>query len=214
MSPPAGAVVSLRRRLGMRRLIDCRGLACPQPVIQTKKAMSEEEQITTIVDNDAAVTNVSRMAGKEGFAVDVEEREDGIYLDLTRIGAAPQTESTSYALAEGSTGPLVVLIPSDGMGRGDEELGSILIRSFLHTLNEVEPVPDTIVFLNAGVKLTVEGSLVLEDLQTLEGKGVEILACGTCLGHFALKDKIAVGQVSNMYSIAETLLGAGKVVAL
>jgi len=183
-------------------------------VIQTKKAMSESEQITTIVDNDAAKTNVSRMAEKEGFAVDVEEKEDGIYLHLTRIGSVPQTESTSSAPAEGSAGPLVVLIPSDGMGRGDEELGSILIRSFLHTLNEVEPVPDTIVFLNAGVKLTVEGSLVLEDLQALEGKGVEILACGTCLGHFALKDRISVGQVSNMYSIAETLLGAGRVVAL
>jgi len=198
----------------MSRLIDCRGLACPQPVIQTKKAMSESEQITTIVDNDAAKTNVSRMAGKEGFAVDVEEKEDGIYLHLTRIGTVPQTETTSYAPAEGSAGPLVVLIPSDGMGRGDEELGSILLRSFLHTLNEVEPLPCTIIFLNAGVKLAVEGSLALEDLQALEGKGVEILACGTCLGHFALKDKIAVGQVSNMYSIAETLLGAGRVVAL
>ena len=198
----------------MSRLIDCRGLACPQPVIQTKKAMSESEQITTIVDHDAAVTNVSRMAGKEGFAVDVEEKEDGIYLHLTRIGTEPQSETPSYAPAEGSAGPLVVLIPSDGMGRGDEELGSILIRSFLHTLNEVEPLPDTIIFLNAGVKLAVEGSLALEDLQALEGKGVEILACGTCLGHFDLKDRISVGQVSNMYSIAETLLAAGRVVAL
>ena len=198
----------------MSRLIDCRGLACPQPVILTKKAMSESERITTIVDNDAAKTNVSRMAGKEGFAVDVEEKEDGIYLHLTRIGTVPQSETTSSAPAEGSVGPLVVLIPSDGMGRGDEELGAILIRSFLHTLNEVEPVPDAIVFLNAGVKLAVEGSLVLEDLQTLERKGVEILACGTCLGHFDLKDRISVGQVSNMYSIAETLLAAGSVVSL
>ena len=75
-------------------------------------------------------------------------------------------------------------------------------------------MPDAIILLNAGVKLTVEGSPVLEDLVALEGKGVELLACGTCLGHFGLKDKIVVGQVSNMYSIAETLLGAGKVVAL
>lgn len=115
---------------------------------------------------------------------------------------------------ESPVGPTVVLIPCDSMGRGDDELGSILIRSFLHTLNEVEPLPDTMIFLNAGVKLTVEGSPAVEDLQALEGRGVNILACGTCLGHFRLKEKIAVGEISNMYTIAEMLLGAGKVVAL
>jgi selenium metabolism protein YedF len=98
------------------------------------------------------------------------------------------------------------------MGRGDAELGHILIRGFFHTLGEVEPLPDTIIFFNSGVKLVVEDSPVLEDLQNLCGRGIEILACGTCLGHYDLKDKIAVGEVSNMYTIAETMLGAGKVI--
>lgn len=198
----------------MTKLVDCRGLACPQPVIQTKKAMAEGETVTTIVDNDTAKMNVSRMAGKEGYAVEVEEKDDGIYLHLSKAGALPEQTTAPSPPTEGRVGPTVLLIPSEGMGRGDDELGGILIRSFLHTLNEVEPLPDTIVFVNAGVKLAVEGSLVLEDLQVLEQRGVEILACGTCLGHFGLKENIAIGEISNMNSIAETLLGAGKVVAL
>jgi selenium metabolism protein YedF len=100
------------------------------------------------------------------------------------------------------------------MGRGDEELGGILMRSFLHTLTEAEKLPQTMIFINSGVKLMVEGSPVVEDLQSLKRRGVVILACGTCLGHFELKEKIAVGEVSNMYTISETLVGAGNVVAL
>lgn len=198
----------------MVKLVDCRGQACPQPVIQTKKAIAESARVTTIVDNNAAVTNVSRLAEKEGCAVDVEEKDDGIYLHLSRTGSVAQTDAVFSAATKGTVGPLVVMIPSDGMGRGDEELGGILMRSFLHTLNEVGPLPNTIIFLNSGVKLTVDGSVVLEDLQALEQRGVEMLACGTCLDFFGLKDKIAAAHISNMYSIAETLLGAGKVVAL
>lgn len=198
----------------MGTVIDCRGLACPQPVIQSKKAMAQADQVTTIVDNETAVQNVSRMAEKEGYAVAVERKEDGIYLSLSKELVTGETMPAASGAKEGDQGPTVVLVASDGIGRGDDELGAILIRSFLHTLNEVEPLPDTIVFLNAGVKLTVEGSPVLEDLATLAQKGVGILACGTCLGHFGLKDKLAVGEISNMYSIAETLLVAGNVVAV
>jgi selenium metabolism protein YedF len=196
------------------KVVDCRGLACPQPVIQSKKAMAEADEVTTIVDNATAMSNVSRMAGKEGFSVDVEEKEDGTYVHLRRASVVPGQSVERAEVSAGSGGPTVVLIPSNVMGRGDDELGGILIRSFFHTLGEVHPLPDTLVFLNSGVKLTVEGSSVLEDVEALEERGVEILACGTCLGHFGLKDRIAVGQVSNMYSIAETLLGAGSVVAL
>jgi selenium metabolism protein YedF len=109
---------------------------------------------------------------------------------------------------------LVLTVPCETMGRGDDELGAILIRSFFHALGQTTPRPDTIIFFNGGVKLVVEGSPVLEDLQALCGQGVELLACGTCLGHFDLKDKVAVGEISNMYTIAETLLRAAKVVNL
>jgi selenium metabolism protein YedF len=113
-----------------------------------------------------------------------------------------------------ASGPLVLTVPSDIMGRGDEELGGILVRAFFHTLGEVEPLPQTIIFFNSGVKLVVEGSPVVEDLQALKARGIEILACGTCLGHYGFKERVALGEVSNMYTIAETILGAGKVVSL
>jgi selenium metabolism protein YedF len=198
----------------VNKVVDCRGLACPQPVIQSRKAMAEAGEVTTVVDNATAVSNVSRMAAREGFAVEVEEKDDGLYLHMSRKDDPSAESAVLPAATGGVAGPVVVLIPGNGMGRGDDELGGILIRSFLHTLEEVQPLPDTIIFLNAGVKLTIEGSLVVEDLEALEERGVEILACGTCLGHFGLKDKIVVGQVSNMYSIAEALLGAGSVVAV
>ena len=112
-------------------------------------------------------------------------------------------------------GPLVLVVSSEYMGRGEHaELGHVLVRGFFHTLGEVEPVPDAIIFFNSGVKLVVEGSSVLEDLRALADRGIEILACGTCLGYYELTDKIAVGEISNMYTIAETMLGAGRVVKL
>jgi len=201
----------------MNRIVDARGLACPQPVILTRRAMSEADSvsITTIVDNDTARHNVSRMASRAGYQVVVEEQADGIYLHLSpgavEVGVAPQP---AVGRAEPLAGPLVLVIPSDRMGHGSEELGGILIRTFFHTLGEVGPRPDTIILFNDGVRLTVDGSPVLEDLRALAERGVQILACGTCLGYLELQEKVAVGEVSNMYTIAETMLGAGKVVTL
>lgn len=197
----------------MSKVIDARGLACPQPVLLTKKALAEENRVTTIVDGETAQQNVTRMAEKQGCLVRVEEREDGIYLNISREGE-PAPEAAVMPDALPPAGPLVVSVASEFMGRGDDVLGNILIRAFFHTLGEVEPVPDVLVFYNSGVRLAVEGSPVLEDLRALAQAGMRLLICGTCLGHYELKDKVAVGEVSNMYSIAETLLGAGKVVSV
>jgi len=198
------------RRCKMAKTIDARGLPCPQPVVLTRKALAEADEVLVIVDNKTAQGNVSRLAEREGFAVSVEEKDDGIYLHLHREKAAEPAAAPSPAPG----GPTVVFIPAYAIGRGPEELQEILIRGFLHTLNEVEPLPDTLIFINTGVKLTIEGSPVVEDLKALEGKGVEILICGTCLNYFGLSDKVAVGTVSNMYTIAEKLLRAGKVISL
>lgn len=195
----------------MSTIVDVRGLACPQPVIRTRAALQASDAVTTIVDNATAQQNVTRMAEKVGYIVTAETRGDGIYLDIRRQGAEVQAASPTAAA---SAGPLVLTIPSEFMGRGDEMLGEILIRAFFHTLGEVRPLPDTIIFLNSGVKLVVAGSPVLDDLRALRDQGIVILACGTCLGHYGLKDQVAVGEISNMYAIAETLLGAGKVVSL
>jgi len=200
----------------MTKVVDARGLACPQPVILTKKALADagEESVTTIVDSPTSEANVSRMARKAGWQVAVETQDDSTYLHLSREGAAVlETLPVGQAEVLPAVGPLVVYISADRMGRGEDELGGILIRGFLHTLNEVAPLPDMLVFVNTGVKLVVGGSPVLEDLQTLVEQGVDILACGTCLNYLELTDKVAIGTVSNMYDIAEALLGAGKVVA-
>lgn len=113
-----------------------------------------------------------------------------------------------------AAGQIVLAISSDGMGRGDDELGRVLLRSHLHVLNEVIPRPDVLIFFNSGVKLAVEGSPALDDLKTLADQGVQIILCGTCLGHFDLKEKVAVGEISNMYAITETMLRADRVVNL
>jgi selenium metabolism protein YedF len=197
----------------MSRIVDARGLPCPQPVIMTRNAMQEGETVTTIVDSRMSQQNVTRMAETAGATVQVEEREDGIYL-LIRGGQVLQEEGVVCDTAP-ADGPLLLVVPSEFIGRGEhDELGHVLMRAFFHTLGEVQPLPGVIVFLNSGVKLVVAGSPVLEDIQALSEKGVSILACGTCLGHYELRERVAVGVVSNMYTIAETLLRAGKVVSL
>ena len=199
----------------MSKVVDARGLACPQPVILTRNALQEADSVTTIVDNETARQNVQRMAQASGAEVRVETREDGIYLHIAKTPHAHPAAQPAPTGGAPASGPLVLVVPDQYMGRGDDpELGGILIRAFFHTLGEVDPLPDTVIFFNAGVKLVVEGSAVVEDLKTLCGRGVKVLACGTCLGHFGLKDKVAVGEISNMYTIAETMLRAGKVVSL
>ncbi len=201
----------------MPTIVDVRGLACPQPVIQTRKALQTNAgEVITIVDNDTSQHNVTKMAEKQGYIVRSETQADGIYLYLTPHApvahVAEQVQPVISAAAP--TGALVLVVPDEFMGRGDPELGGILMRAFFHTLGEVQPLPDTIIFFNSGVKLLVEGSKTLADLLSLQDAGMQMLACGTCLGHYGLKELVRVGEISNMYTIAETLLRAGKVINL
>jgi selenium metabolism protein YedF len=106
----------------------------------------------------------------------------------------------------------VVILSDNHMGRGDDVLGDVLIRSFIHTLLQLKPLPDAIICYNAGVKLAVKDSPVLDDLQQLAQAGVDILVCGTCVNYFGLGDQVAAGHISNMYDIAETMAGAARLV--
>jgi selenium metabolism protein YedF len=125
-------------------------------------------------------------------------------------------DSALHAHPEGEgalePGPIVIAISGDVMGRGDEELGRVLLRNHLHALSEVTLQPDVLIFFNSGVLLAIEDSPALDDLGALVARGAKILLCGTCLGHFGLKEKVAVGEISNMYTITETMLRAGKVI--
>ena len=198
----------------MTTTVDARGLACPQPVVRTRKAMQQTGRVVTLVDNETSLTNVSRMAEKAGWTVSAVQEGDEYRVELTHKGIVTEAEPLAVGRAEVANGPPILVVSSDVMGRGAPELGSILMRSFFHTLGEVEPLPQTILFFNSGVKLACESSPVLEDLRAFETKGIEMLVCGTCLGYFELTEKLAVGQVSNMYDIAETMLGAGPIVNL
>lgn len=191
----------------MDKTVDARGLTCPRPVMLTKEALKNSKSVTCIVDNPTARDNVARLAAKEGCRVTVEEKDGAFYLHLNKEGQ----EAACQVMPAPST---VMVIGSESLGRGSEELGGILIRGLMHTLAEGNRRPSTLIFVNSGVKLVTADSPVLEDLRSLASQGVEILACGTCLGYYELKDKVAVGQVSNMYSIVEAMLDADKVLSV
>jgi len=197
----------------MSKIVDARGLACPQPVILTGKALKESHLVTVIVDDETPRDNVSRIATRKGYDVKVEEKEGDFYIQIQKVGVEFE-EETVAAPVPVLEGDLVVLITSNAVGRGSDELGEILMRAFMHTFTEVEPMPQTMILINSGVKLALLESLVLEDLQGLADEGIQIIVCGTCLDYFKLKDKVAVGEVSNAYTILEALLQAGKVVRL
>jgi len=197
----------------MTEIIDSRGLECPEPAIRTGKALKEFDEIIVIVDNRASVQNISGAVTRRGFEVSVEERGKDFYLHITRKEGASLAglEAEMARLPQGDT---VVFLPSDQVGRGNDELGGILTKAMLYSLTQVEPKPDTMILMNSGVKLAVEGSEVLDDLGSLVESGMTLLVCGTCLDYFEIKDQQRVGEVSNAYTITETMLEAGKVIRL
>ncbi|MCU6733454.1 sulfurtransferase-like selenium metabolism protein YedF [Diplocloster agilis] len=189
--------------------VDARGDRCPIPVIKTKKAIEELKGpgvIEVLVDNETAVKNVEKMAGHSGAACEVEKLSEKEF----RLTITMEKEADADKLKNGDGA--VVVVATDQMGAGDEELGKLLIKGFLFAVSQLEPLPDTVLFYNGGARLTVEGSDALEDLKYMESQGVEILTCGTCLNHFGLTEKLAVGSVTNMYSIVEKMAQAGKVI--
>lgn len=203
----------------MRETINAKGLACPQPVILTKKMLETCDQVTVLVDNTTAVENINRFGKSIGCTVTVfNEPDETFRLELTRqhSGNPENPPMERIQCGEGTqlsaSGPTVFVIASDVMGNGNDELGAIIMKSFIHTAIELEHGPDIMIFYNAGVKLTAEGSDLLNALVQLEKKGIKIMICGTCVNYFNLADKIAVGEVSNMYDIATTLSTAGRIV--
>ncbi|MGB4351419.1 MAG: sulfurtransferase-like selenium metabolism protein YedF [Tissierellaceae bacterium] len=189
----------------MKKEVDGRGLACPKPVILTKKELDsiEEGVVSTIVDNEVAKENVSKLAQSLGYDFQVKQSEDEsyYYIDIYK----GQVELDGEVDKDKDLKDMVIAITADTMGKGNEELGKILIKSFVYTVSETPPYPKTMVFYNGGVRLTCQDSPVLDDLIRLEDKGVEIISCGTCLDFLELKDKLKVGSISNMYTIYEKL---------
>jgi|WetSurMetagenome_2_1015567.scaffolds.fasta_scaffold00023_73 selenium metabolism protein YedF len=202
----------------MSEIIDAKGLACPQPVILTKKALESCDELIVLVDNAAACDNVKRMAVKHGCAVEVMRDPEGIFhLDIRkRTGGAAECniayEEAPAGEGKSISGDTVFVITSSAMGSGDDELGAGLMKAFIHTASELDRPPDVIIFYNSGVKLAAKDSAVIEDLKILEGKGSDIKVCGTCANFFSVSDRLGAGKISNMYDIVETLSAAGRIV--
>lgn len=193
-------------------LLDCRGQACPAPVLAAKKALeSSDEGITILVDAGAPQENVTRFANNRGYQVSETSYENGWQLTISKNGTVTTSIQKQTAIASGNR---VLLITSDSLGNGPEELGHLLMKNFIITLLETDQMPDRILMLNSGVLLATTGAETVEALKILEERGVELLACGVCLDFFQKKDQLAVGRVTNMFSTAEQLLAASSVIRL
>jgi len=194
--------------------LDCRGLACPAPVLQTKNKIEKENlsEIRVIVDNQASKENVSRFLGTQKFDVSVEQKGTDFYITgkrgtgeiVSHPPAAPQSASENQKI--------MVMIATDRMGFGDDTLGKLLLISFIKTLAEMGDELWRLVFVNNGVKLTIGGSEALDILKGYEKEGLTILVCGTCLNHFNLLDKKEVGVTTNMLDIVTAMQLADKVI--
>ena len=195
--------------------VNAMGDNCPIPVIKTKKAMAAltgPETIEVLVDNEIAVQNVTKMASSSGGKVTSEKLGDAQYKVTIKMEGAPAADEAEATCAPDAGDNTVVVVSSDRMGSGNDELGKVLIKGFIFAVTQLDTLPKTMLFYNGGATLTTEGSDSLEDLKSLEAQGVEIMTCGTCLDYYGLKDKLAVGTVTNMYSIVETMAKAGRIV--
>ena len=200
------------------------GDTCPIPVIKTQnaiKALTKADEVEVLVDNEVAVQNLTKLAGSMGCGVKSEkkaEKEYRVVITVSEDKLLEQTEEKeSVKESEEVCIPdarknTVVVIASDKMGEGEDELGKVLIKGYIYALTQLETLPKTILFYNKGAYLTCEGSASLEDLKSLEAQGVEIFTCGTCLNYYGLSEKLQVGSVTNMYVIADTMAKASKVV--
>lgn len=199
----------------MAETVDARGLACPAPVVKTREALrGGAGRIEVLVDNPTARDNVSRFATSQGCSVEVLEEGGCFRILISRAEETAEYASGTAAVCGASGERKVIVLSSDIMGRGDEELGRVLIRAFLNTLAESDSLPWRVVLFNRGVLLAVEGAETVQALVNLSSMGVEILVCGTCLDFFGLKEKVAVGTVSNMYEILNSVLTASNSVTI
>lgn len=191
-------------------ILDMTGKPCPIPVIEAKKALKTArpgDTVSILVDNDISRQNLQKMAGGLGHVFSHENRGDGNILASIKV-------SDGCRITEDDAAGLVVAIGRDSMGGPSEELGKSLMKSFIFSLTELDTPPEHILLFNGGVLLSTEGASTLDDLAALAHKGSQISSCGACLNYYKLTDKLAVGQVTNMYAIVSTMAQARKLINL
>jgi len=199
-------------------VVNAVGEQCPIPVVKATRALRQMQEPGTLeihVDNEIAVQNLTRMASGFHLSAKAEKVGDAHFVITAEVAeplASAVAEEPELVCTPDARGNTVVAVDTNIMGRGSDDLGKTLMKGFLYAVSQLPELPRTILFYNGGAHLTVEGSDSLEDLKSMEAQGVEILTCGTCLNFYGLQDKLAVGNVSNMYSIVEKLAGASKVI--
>ncbi|MCI5679060.1 MAG: sulfurtransferase-like selenium metabolism protein YedF [Bacteroidales bacterium] len=206
-----------------KKIVDARGLACPLPVVNAKKAAEElhtGDVLTVLVDNEIAVQNLQKFAKQKGYTAVGEkkaEKEYEVTIQVVSAGGAQtvaaeeQEEEVACAVDVRKNG-MVIVLSANVMGTGDEKLGTSLMKAFVFAVTKQDVLPETILCYNTGAYLTCEGADTLEDLKILEAEGVNILTCGTCLDFYGIKDKLAVGSVTNMYEIVEKMEQAKNII--
>lgn len=200
-----------------KKTVNAMGDVCPVPLVKAKNAIAElagSGKVEVLVDNEIAVQNLEKMAQQKGYGFLVKEKKEKEYhVELTVSETEPaETEEKTVCLVPAAKKTKLVVLSADHMGEGAEELGKILMKSFLYALTQQDELPDTILFYNGGAKLTCEGSESLEDLKDLAARGVEILTCGTCLNFYGITEKLQIGSVTNMYDIVERMSSADRVI--
>jgi len=201
------------------RIVDTKGLLCPAPLIAAKKALKETaegESFIVLTDNQTSFDNLSRFLkdNKADFQVSLSE---GVWTLTTTKTAdkVVQTNPEEYCASpvpHFQKGDFVVVISSDKMGEGDDQLGHLLITNFIKALKDLDKLPQKIIFYNNGVKLVTNTSPVIEDLRDLEKMGVAIMLCATCVNYYSLESVTGAGTLSNMYAIAEVMASAGNII--
>lgn len=195
----------------MKKIVDTRGLNCPQPVILTRQALidSEVHEVVTIVDNETALENVAKLVNSLRLTANVDEKGGQFYISILKDEILNDVN-----IAQSAHANVVVLITSNVLGSGDDALGGILMKSFMYTLTQMEGTFQVLIFMNSGVLLPTEGSEVLEYIKSLEERHIEVLSCGTCLDFYHLSDKLRVGSVTNMFTITEKIMEAQRLITL
>jgi len=204
----------------MNKIIDAKGKNCPMPVIMAKKEIDGGNNSFVVeVDNNIAVQNLQKLANSQGFITELKEDNEifKVYFSKTSDAISNEEECEEcneilYKLDE--MGTWSVFIGKDIIGAGNEELGKSLMKMYFYTISEGEDLPQSVLFMNDGVKVPTLNEQAIDHLKDLGSKGVEILVCGACLNFYGLEEKLKVGKVSNMYDITNRMKEVSKVITL
>jgi len=199
------------------KIIDCKGMICPMPLIETRKAIRESaigEDLQVIVDNETSFNNVSHFLNDNGYVFNYT-KDGSAYSISFKINKIDSKKEEVKPIIENKTNKHknhIIVLNSNKMGTGDDDLGRLLMKGYLNTIDQLDVLPLEIICYNSGVTLAEKGTDSAQTLKKIENQGVKITLCGTCVDFFGLKEKLEVGTISNMLYIAGKLSSGIQIV--